>query len=272
MQERDRVESIVSELISEVSLKPVTLEVVFHILYSAEEKELKDQIKDQLRHLNRDFASMNPPSTHPNDPLGRYMPLATNPKIHFRLPQSKELKDGIVVAEARDNSKWLDFDDMKDPNKEGSAPYDPSEYINVWVVDLPEGMHSYSTSPYQSDDVSGIVISKDFFGVQEKGDHGYVEGKTLTHLMGNYLGLRDLWSDYEDCADDAVEDTPLHNSQVEGCPEYKHITTCYTDEEVPSMTMNYMNNTDDACQFMFTEGQVRRMRSVLLTARPSLLK
>jgi hypothetical protein len=272
VQNRLAIDGSVSEIVNEVDLKPMKIDLIFHMLFTDNEKEAENLIKDQVKHLNRDFNSINPPARHPNDPLGQYIRMATNPKIKFNVFTDRSNRSGIATLRQSRPARWQRYDDMKDEALGGAAPFEPDKYINIWVVDMPEGMNSYSTSPYQEDYLAGIVIDYRLFGTQEKGEHGFVEGKTLTHLMGNYLGLNDLWSDYQRCADDGVADTPLHNAQTTGCPEYRHVSTCYKEEYVPAMTMNFMNNTNDECQFMFTEGQVRRMRAMIEIARPSLIK
>ena len=86
------------------------------------------------------------------------------------------------------------------------------------------------------------------------------QGKTLTHLVGNYLNLYDIWGDRQ-CGDDYVADTPRHNAPNTGCHTYKHISLCQGNDI--EMTMNFMDNTDDACMYMFTMGQKMRMHAVL---------
>jgi hypothetical protein len=111
----------------------------------------------------------------------------------------------------------------------------------------------------------GIVLDYRFLGSLGTVKAPYDQGKTLTHLVGNYLGLNDLWGNGH-CADDLVDDTPPHNAPNFGCPGYRHISTC--DDNPVEMTMNFMDNTDDACMYMFTAGQVRRMRAALGESGP----
>jgi hypothetical protein len=50
--------------------------------------------------------------------------------------------------------------------------------------------------------------------------------RTLTHLMGNYLNLYDLWNESQPCADDYVDDTPIHNAPNGRFWQYRHVSTC----------------------------------------------
>lgn len=63
-----------------------------------------------------------------------------------------------------------------------------------------------------------------------------------------------------------MEDTPIHNAPNYGCPGYKHVSTCF-DNPV-EMTMNFMDNTNDACRYMFTQGQKIRMQATLAKKGP----
>ncbi len=114
-------------------------------------------------------------------------------------------------------------------------------------------------------ETDGIVIDNRYFGVQRDARTPYNEGKTLTHLVGNYLGLHELWGEYT-CSDDYVDDTPIHNAPNYGCPSYKHVSTC--GDNPVEMTMNFMDNTNDACQYMFTLGQKIRMQTMLSKGGP----
>jgi hypothetical protein len=266
------IEDQIAEIIDDIDLEPMRIGVVFHMLYTDDQKLAQDKVAEQLVQLNRDFNSLVIPEEHPNDPTSIYAKRAFNPNITFTLHEAVDIPDGMAEVTSHTTEEWDDYDDMKYDATGGSAAILPSEVINIWVVDLPDSMNSYSTSPIQDSEVSGIVIDHGYFGTPDTEEDSYAEGRTLTHLMGNYLGLSDLWSDYQRCIDDGVADTPLHNSMSTGCPGPGHVTTCYRDETVPAMTMNFMNNTDDRCQYMFTEGQVRRMRAMIAVTKPSLIR
>ena len=102
--------------------------------------------------------------------------------------------------------------------------------------------------------------------------------------MGNYLNLYPLWG-FEPCGSDMVNDTPTHNAFNSsdfgpftgsgaagepayegdfGCAPYQHLSTC-TGNPL-EMSMNFMDNTGDACMYMFTNGQRKRMHATLAVA------
>ena len=114
--------------------------------------------------------------------------------------------------------------------------------------------------PMGPEPLDGIVI--DFEYLRKIGEEGnlFNGGKTLTHLVGNYLGLYPLWGEGP-CQDDYVADTPIHNAPNRNPSNSKHISLCsgYPTE----MTNNFMDSNSDGRVSMFTKGQARRMQMAL---------
>ena len=115
----------------------------------------------------------------------------------------------------------------------------------------------------------GIIVHYRAFGSTDDGpfdlETQYNKGRTLTHEMGHFFGLRHIWGDAT-CGSDLVSDTPTHNTANFGCPTYPHLSTC-TGRPV-EMTMNYMDYTDDACMFMFSSGQKNRSLAIFAAGGP----
>jgi hypothetical protein len=82
--------------------------------------------------------------------------------------------------------------------------------------------------------------------------------------------LRHIWGD-ANCGSDLVTDTPTSQTSNFGCPTFPH-TTCSNGAN-GDMFMNYMDYTDDACMYMFSNGQNTRMQALFATggSRASLL-
>jgi hypothetical protein len=141
------------------------------------------------------------------------------------------------------------------------SPWNSQKYLNVWVCKLANDVNGYAQMPGGNPAIDGIVIDYRYFGVANYNDSPYDQGKTLTHLVGNYLNLFPLWGSGVRCSDDYVDDTPIHNAPNYGNPGPGHISICpgYPLE----MTLNFMDNTVDAARCMFTYGQMLRMHSVL---------
>lgn len=133
------------------------------------------------------------------------------------------------------------------------------------MVSLGDNVSGYAQMPGGSAETDGIVIDYRFFGNSGFSNTAFTEGRTLTHLIGNYLGLYDLWGEFP-CADDYVEDTPIHNAPNSECYPHQHVSTC--EGNPIEMTMNFMDNSPDACAYLFTMGQKIRMQTFLSEGGP----
>jgi hypothetical protein len=89
-------------------------------------------------------------------------------------------------------------------------------------------------------------------------------GRTTTHEVGHYLLLDHIWGD--GCGqDDGVSDTPAQASDNSGCPSFG-IKSCNSND----MHMNYMDYTNDACMYMFSNGQAQRMVAYINSSLTSM--
>lgn len=91
-------------------------------------------------------------------------------------------------------------------------------------------------------------------------------GRTLTHELGHFFNLDHTFNSNNcnpesNCAStangDGVCDTPQLVEPTFQCPGLGEVASC--DFEFPALTMNYMDYTNDACMYMFTQGQATRM-------------
>ena len=269
-EKKSRILNQLEKTIDQIRIKPLRIGLVFHILYTDDVEQAKAAIDAQLVALNRDFSEPSIPRDHPNDPNGIYAQLAANPMIEFYLTNigGSDLSEPGIARIKGTTKKWKTYDEMKTDATVGSSPVQQKKYINIWICDLDDSIESYATSPFQDDDFDGVVIDIDDFLI----DGDINQGKSLTHLLGNYFGLLDLFNQYEYCGDDGVSDTPIHNAPSRGNPKGKHFTLCPTENLAACMTMNFMDSTSDAAQYMFTNGQVRRMHAMIEIAYPSLSK
>lgn len=257
--------------------------VVVHVIHNGENDatNIPDaQIISQIRVLNADFNRTNSDAgLTPSDFVG----VAGSMDIEFVL--AKQDPNGLstngIVRVAGPQTSWS----INDNYKLKALSYWPSEdYLNIWVCKL-TGYIGYAQFP-QTDLVSGlenssmnrltdgVVITYNAFGSDDDGDFilqsRYNKGRTTTHEVGHFFGLRHIWGDQSTCGTDGdyVSDTPDQDGETTGCPTHPK-TACSN----AVMFQNYLDYTNDVCMNMFSQGQVERMTTVIENSprRQSLL-
>jgi PKD repeat protein len=237
-------------------------------------------IQSQIDVLNEDFRRImgtNGYNTHPD---------GADTQIEFCLARRRP--DGSAFPAGEDGINRVYWDDI--PGLTGAPPYntgvidgtikpwstttqfggwDAADYMNFWVVQISGGILGYAQFPTTvlggmsctPDDVNtdGVVMTTGSIGKSAvTGFPGpYNEGRTATHEIGHWLGLRHIWGDGGCGIDDFCLDTPESDASNFGCPT-GHVSCGSTD-----MVENYMDYTDDLCMNIFTNDQKMRMRTVL---------
>lgn len=251
-------------------LSGVTVPVVVHVVYKEKEHNISDdQVKSQIDILNQDFAAKN---TDVGNVPAPWKSLATAAKITFKLaavdPKGQPT-DGIVRVKTK-----VDFfpqdDSVKSTTSGGSDAWDTDKYLNIWVCVLGDGLLGYAQFPGGPSDTDGVVILNTAFGSTGIAAAPFNLGRTTTHEVGHFLNLRHIWGDTEDCTgSDLVSDTPGQQLPNYGEPTFPHVSC--TNGPNGDMFVNYMDYVDDKAMFMFTSGQVARMRATLSGPRKTLV-
>lgn len=170
--------------------------------------------------------------------------------------------------------------------------WDPMQYMNMWSINFtdtsllgyaqfPESSLGGMATTAQNPNTDGVVANYTTFGSSDLASGSfappYDKGRTMTHEVGHFLGLRHIWGDNSTCPatntandKDFVADTPAANAANFGCPTGTN--TC-TGNPGNDMIENYMDYTDDTCMSVFTTGQKARITNVLNNSpRRSTLK
>jgi len=262
--------------------------VVFHVIHEGGSENIsKAQILDQLVKLNKDFELSN---TDFSQVPACHAAAAADCEIEFRLatkdPQGN-CTDGILRVYSSKTNEASNQNGIK-----GLSHWDSFRYLNVWVVKSIGtidgtggevlGYAQFPAGGFLSTD--GVVIRHDCIGsigTATNGQFGPRLGRTMTHEVGHWLGLRHIWGD-ADCGSDGVEDTPPAFGPNYGIcySNFPYIplvvsggdtTTCNTDSSCGEMFENYMDYSDDACMAMFTQGQKAIMNGVFANFRYYLI-
>ncbi len=253
-----------------------SLPLIFHLVHNGEAagngRNLSfAQIQSQLDVLNEDFQRMAGTPGYNTHPAG------ADCQIAFCLASVGE--DGSPLLEPgidridRNAFGWLPFplsSTYIDQVVKPATIWNPEAYVNVWVIELTGSALGYAQYPdlpalaglplTLGDSTDGIVVGPTRIGRTGTATAPYNQGRTLTHEMGHFLGLRHIWGDGDCTFDDFCEDTPPSDDGHFGCPA--QVLACGG----PVQLQNYLEYTDDACMNLFTLCQKGRMRTVLRNA------
>lgn len=255
----------------------LTIPVVVHIIHHGEAignvtNIPTAQVLSQIETLNEDFSRQNPDQ---DETLDQFKAVAADTHIQFQLAtQDPEGLPTNGITRTYSSQSTFGPDDIL---KLSNLSYWPSEdYLNIWVADLPGDLLGFAQLPTSNLDgligqtinprTDGVIIDYQYFGTGYNADN-FSKGRTATHEIGHFLGLRHIWGDGGCDDDDFCADTPDASSASLGCNLQK--ATCNSLD----MVQNYMDYTDDKCMNLFTQDQRARMRAILENSprRKSLL-
>ena len=237
----------------------IVVPVVVHVLYNNTAQNISnDQVLSQIVSLNADYRRLNADAGNSPEPFAK---VAADTKIMFCL--SKTDPEGRattgIIRKFTQEQFWLSDDQMKFSSKGGDDAWDSKRYLNIWVCNLFGRTLGYSVMPGGPAEKDGVVIQYNVFGTTGDLNTEFNKGRTATHEIGHWLGLKHLWGDAS-CGDDGIDDTPPQQSNNSYCPSFPRTSSCSINS-FGDMFMDYMDFTDDECMNMFTIGQRIEMRA-----------
>lgn len=249
-----------------------TIPVIFHIIHNGEAVGSGRNISAvyvnaQLDQLNNDFRRTAGTSGFNTNSVG------ADTEIEFCLATLDE--NGNTLSEPGINRVTITGAPFSDTYVENtikaSTQWNPEQYMNVWSCDISGGILGYAQFPSQSGlggldnnggaaNTDGVVVRYTSMGSTSTpypGGAPYNQGRTLTHEVGHWLGLRHIWGDGGCGVDDFCNDTPTSGGSNFGCPS--GASSCGSTD----MIENYMDYTDDACMNVYTVDQKARIQAVM---------
>lgn len=255
---------------SRLNASPRLIPVVVHIIHTGQPEGQGsnipyDQVLEQIRVLNEDFNRLNADAAQTP---AEFASVAGSANIEFVLAKQDPSglpTDGVLRVKGPKSNYDPDYDATLISSL---SRWNANEYLNLYVVSLVNpyiGYASFPVSdlpglnfPVSSAQNDGVTIDYRYFGVGGSAVTGS-QGRTATHEIGHYLGLRHIWGDGGCGVDDFVEDTPEQDNSNNICNSNPSRFSCNSND----MIQNYMDYTPDACMNLFTLGQIERFNVVL---------
>ncbi|WPO82327.1 M43 family zinc metalloprotease [Chryseobacterium sp. JJR-5R] len=253
----------------------ITIPVVVHVIHSGQvlgsaPNITDNQVKSQISVMNNDFRRMASTPGFNSNPVG------ADTMIQFALAKvdpKGNPTDGIDRVNLCQTSWAMTaIDDYVKP----VTIWDPTKYMNMWSVNFADSsLLGYAQFPSSSGlpgldanggyaDTDGVVANFSTFGSSDYGtgfflSAPYDKGRTMTHEVGHFLGLRHIWGDAA-CGNDYCADTPTAHEDNYTCNTT--IPSC-DNPAVFEMVQNYMDYTNDTCMNIFTINQKDRITAVM---------
>jgi hypothetical protein len=274
----------------------LTIPVIVHVIHPNQAVGVgynisQAQVLDQINILNKDFNGTNSDTTTSNSVIpAAFKPFFGKGRINFCLavvnPTNGVLAEPGIHRVSSTSMSWSAGPYTQtyiDNTIKPQTIWDVNRYFNIWVCNLGNNLLGYATfpnpgttgiqglsSPYGSTTDDGVVCLSTAFGSIGSAAAPYNLGRTATHEIGHWMGLRHIWGD-SNCGNDYCNDTPTQSALNYGCPTFPQVSC--SNGPNGNMFMNYMDYVDDGCMHMFSKDQVFRMQVILANSvyRQSLL-
>jgi len=291
----EEFESWLSEKITEARVKNknarnatatvITIPVVVHVIHNGDaigtDENIADaQVISQITVLNQDYRRLLGSPGYNSNAVGADI------EVQFCLAQRNPNGQPTTGIDRVNLGQASWTESSAESTLKPQTVWDSSQYLNLWVCKFSGSLLGYAQFPNNSDlgglddfdgnaNTDGVVINYDCFGsiaIYPGGtyDPTYNRGRTATHEIGHFLGLRHIWGDNDSCSTDSTDsfkdycpDTPAAKYEHYGCPTNNNSCSASPGND---MIENYMDYTDDTCMNTFTLNQKERIRAVLQNA------
>ncbi len=241
-----------------------TIPVVFHVIHKyGTENISREQMLDGLRILNETFRKTREDTADIHED---FKPIHADTEIEFALAT----KDPDGNCHSGINRIASDLTNSGDHRVKELVHWDPSMYLNVYVVSNAAGLAGHCVWPADADTIpawDGIVIGHSYVGTIGTSD--LTRSVAFAHECGHYLNLHHIWGgnnvpnfyylpvgQQSNCGeDDLVGDTP-NSIGWSNCN--LNAASCGNVRDNVQNAMDY-----SYCNIMFTEGQKTRMHACL---------
>lgn len=260
----------------------ITIPVVVHVIhngdaYGSNENISDEQVESQITVLNQDFRRL---AGTPGFGIG------VDTQIQFTLakadPNGNPTNgiDRINLCRTDWNAGTSNATlTLVNTEIKPQTIWNPDDYLNMWSVNFGSlDLLGYAQFPSSSGlgglnasggaaNTDGVVSNYGTFGsrtIYPSGNYvgtQYDKGRTMTHEVGHWVGLRHLWGDGDCTVDDFCADTPncsgdyYAGAATGGCIAP---TQCSGTRQI----QNYMDYSDDSCMSIYTQNQKDRMVTV----------
>lgn len=258
----------------------ITIPVVVHVIHNGQPvgtaPNITDpQVESQITVMNNDFRRLTGTPGFNNNPIG------ADVMVQFALakvdPNGNPTNGINRVNLCQASWSTTAINSTVKP----TTQWDPALYLNMWSVQFSDPtLLGYAQFPDASGlgglnasggaaNTDGVVCNYATFGSITYNDGTFLlsppynQGRTMTHEVGHWLGLRHIWGDGGCNVDDFCADTPNAGQPNFGCPA--GTDSCPTSPGV-DMIENYMDYTDDACMNIFTQNQKDRITVIMNNA------
>ncbi len=257
--------------------------VVVHVIYNEGEAYgeganiTDEQIYSQIEVLNEDYQRKNADTINTQP---EFLQRASRMNIEFVLAR-QTINGDPTTGITRDQGPKTSYNPLSIADREllsSISDWDPSIYLNIWVTNLSNSYIGLAQFPDYSfpgldsepnrdnEATDGLVIDYLAFGSITKVPglnlmSAYNLGRTTTHEMGHFFGLKHVWGDnLTDCSvDDYVADTPVSNKDYSGQSTPIDHVSCSSND----MFENFLYYTNDKGMNAFTLDQIIRMETII---------